>query len=37
MGKAGQAEYQQRAVAAQCQHKAQVKYLRTAELFAQQG
>ena len=37
MGKAGQAEHQQHAVAAQRQQKAQVKYLRTAELFAQQG
>ena len=37
VGQAGQAEHQQRAVAAQRQQKAQVKYLRTAELFAQQG
>ena len=37
MGKPGQAEHQQRAVAAQRQHKAQMEYLRTAELFAQQG
>ena len=37
VGKAGQAEHQQRAVAAQRQHKAELKYLRAAELFAQQG
>ena len=37
VGKAGQAKHQQRAVAAQRQHKAQMGYLRTAELFAQQG
>ena len=37
VGKAGQAEHQQGAIAAQCQHKAQVKYLRAAEFFAQQG
>ena len=37
VGKPGQAEHQQCAVAAQRQHKAQVEYLRAAELFAQQG
>ena len=37
MGKAGQAEHQQHAVAAQRQHKAELKYLRAAEFFAQQG
>ena len=36
VGQAGQAEHQQRAVAAQRQHKAELKYLRAAELFAQQ-
>ena len=35
MGKAGQAEHQQRAVAAQCQHKAELEHLRAAEFFAQ--
>ena len=34
MGKPGQAEHQQRAVAAQRQHKAELEYLRAAELFA---
>ena len=37
MGKPGQAEHQQCAVAAQRQHKTQMEYLRAAEFFSQQG
>ena len=35
VGQPGQAEHQQRAVAAQCQHKAELEHLRAAEFFAQ--